>query len=313
MCARPPGEALACKSPERAHAPTSPTTPPAADPLGRRLPGGDPRVDTDEVPLPDADHPEPWTAWRNWLGTRGLGLVPVPSRRVRLARPVARAAARGRGRGRLRLAARRLAWAPAGGRRRSPTSRRGYVVAPADVALWAPSPPRPRAPTARVEALAVASAAEAPMALVDSAQSPTPAAGSRATATSTARARSPTRTPRPRPHADRGRGRRRRSALAPAEAPRRNVVTRGIDLNALVGRRFRVGEVECVGQRLCEPCAHLQRLTEPGMLRALVHRGGLRADMLDGRHDPRRRPPPVAEAGARRATRPARAAGARPA
>jgi MOSC domain-containing protein YiiM len=67
--------------------------------------------------------------------------------------------------------------------------------------------------------------------------------------------------------------------LAP-EVPRRNVVTRGIDLNALVGRRFRVGEVECVGQRRCEPCAHLQRLTDPGLLRPLVHRGGLRADVL---------------------------------
>ena len=63
------------------------------------------------------------------------------------------------------------------------------------------------------------------------------------------------------------------------EDARRNVVTRGIDLNALVGRRFRVGDVECVGRRLCEPCAHLQRLS-PGTLRPLVHRGGLRADLL---------------------------------
>lgn len=61
---------------------------------------------------------------------------------------------------------------------------------------------------------------------------------------------------------------------------RRNVVTRGIDLNALVGRRFRVGDVECVGQRLCEPCAHLERLTTTGVLRQLIHRGGLRADVL---------------------------------
>jgi MOSC domain-containing protein YiiM len=67
--------------------------------------------------------------------------------------------------------------------------------------------------------------------------------------------------------------------LAPEEA-RRNVVTHGIDLNALVGRRFRVGDVECLGQRLCEPCAHLERLTRPGTLRGLVHRGGLRADAL---------------------------------
>ena len=59
-------------------------------------------------------------------------------------------------------------------------------------------------------------------------------------------------------------------------------MTRGIDLNALVGRRFRVGEVECVGRRLCEPCAHLERLTERGTLRGLVHRGGLRADLLSG-------------------------------
>jgi len=61
---------------------------------------------------------------------------------------------------------------------------------------------------------------------------------------------------------------------------RRNLVTRGINLNALVGRRFRVGEVECVGRRLCEPCAHLERLTTHGVLRGLIHRGGLRADVL---------------------------------
>lgn len=67
--------------------------------------------------------------------------------------------------------------------------------------------------------------------------------------------------------------------LAHAEA-RRNIVTRGIDLNALVGRRFRVGNVECLGQRLCEPCSHLERLTTKGALRALIHRGGLRADVL---------------------------------
>ena len=61
---------------------------------------------------------------------------------------------------------------------------------------------------------------------------------------------------------------------------RRNIVTRGIDLNALVGRRFRIGDVECIGQRLCEPCSHLERLTERGVLRALIHRGGLRADII---------------------------------
>lgn len=69
------------------------------------------------------------------------------------------------------------------------------------------------------------------------------------------------------------------SRIAYADA-RRNIVTRGIDLNALVGRRFRIGNVECLGQRLCEPCSHLERLTIPGTLRALIHRGGLRADVL---------------------------------
>jgi len=70
-------------------------------------------------------------------------------------------------------------------------------------------------------------------------------------------------------------------ALDPADA-RRNVVTRGVDLNALAGRRFMIGEAEIVGRRWCEPCAHLQRLTAPGVLRGLVHRGGLRADIVRG-------------------------------
>jgi MOSC domain-containing protein YiiM len=64
------------------------------------------------------------------------------------------------------------------------------------------------------------------------------------------------------------------------EASRRNVLTRGVDLNALVGRRFSVGAVECVGTELCEPCNTLAKLTERGVLRGLVHRGGLRADIL---------------------------------
>jgi len=67
--------------------------------------------------------------------------------------------------------------------------------------------------------------------------------------------------------------------LGYAEA-RRNIVTRGIDLNTLIGQRFRVGDVECIGRRLCEPCAHLERLTHSGVLRKLIHRGGLRADIL---------------------------------
>jgi MOSC domain-containing protein YiiM len=67
--------------------------------------------------------------------------------------------------------------------------------------------------------------------------------------------------------------------LTAAES-RRNVLTRGIDLNALVGKRFRVGEVECVGVELCEPCLHLESLTHPGVIKGMVHRAGLNADLL---------------------------------
>ena len=69
--------------------------------------------------------------------------------------------------------------------------------------------------------------------------------------------------------------------LSAAEC-RRQVLTRGIRLNDLVGERFTVGGVECVGQELCEPCNHLQGLTQEGVLRGLVHRGGLRADIVSG-------------------------------
>ena len=65
---------------------------------------------------------------------------------------------------------------------------------------------------------------------------------------------------------------------------RRQVVVRGVRLNDLVGRRFRVGDVECVGVELCEPCLHLQELTRPGIIKELVHRAGLNADIVsDGR------------------------------
>jgi MOSC domain-containing protein YiiM len=61
---------------------------------------------------------------------------------------------------------------------------------------------------------------------------------------------------------------------------RRQVVTRGVRLNDLVGKRFTVGGVECVGVELCEPCLHLQSLTRPGIIDEMVHRAGLNADIL---------------------------------
>ena len=64
------------------------------------------------------------------------------------------------------------------------------------------------------------------------------------------------------------------------EGTRRNVVTRGVPLNHLVGREFWIGEVKARGIQLCEPCATLQRLSHPKVLPGLVHRGGLRAQIL---------------------------------
>ncbi len=63
---------------------------------------------------------------------------------------------------------------------------------------------------------------------------------------------------------------------------RRNLVTGGVALNHLVSREFKIGEVILRGARLCEPCAHLENLTHKGVMRGLVHRGGLRADIIAG-------------------------------
>lgn len=68
-------------------------------------------------------------------------------------------------------------------------------------------------------------------------------------------------------------------SLAPGEA-RRNLVTRGVPLNHLVGRDFQVGGVKLHGIRLCEPCSHLEALTGAPVIKAFRHRGGLRAQIL---------------------------------
>jgi MOSC domain-containing protein YiiM len=65
-------------------------------------------------------------------------------------------------------------------------------------------------------------------------------------------------------------------AIAPGAA-RRNVVTRGVPLGHLVGREFQVGAIRLRGTRLCEPCAYLEGLTQPGILA-----GGLRAEIVTG-------------------------------
>jgi len=67
--------------------------------------------------------------------------------------------------------------------------------------------------------------------------------------------------------------------LAPGDA-RRNLVTRGVPLNHLVGRDFFIGDILIRGIRLCEPCSHLEALTKLPVIKSLRHRGGLRAQIL---------------------------------
>jgi len=72
-------------------------------------------------------------------------------------------------------------------------------------------------------------------------------------------------------------------AFTPAQA-RRNIVTRGVRLNDLVDREFSIGTVRIRGVRLCEPCNHLAKRTFPEVLKGLVHKGGLRAQILTEGH-----------------------------
>ena len=69
--------------------------------------------------------------------------------------------------------------------------------------------------------------------------------------------------------------------LLPGET-RRQLTVRDLDVNSLVGKRFRVGEVECLGVELCEPCRHLEQMTRPGRIKELTHRAGLNAESLVG-------------------------------
>jgi MOSC domain-containing protein YiiM len=162
--------------------------------------------------------------------------------------------------------------------------QRGYVLANFDPALSAPTALPPL--YGKVEAIAIAATAGGPMRLVGEAQ----ALAGQGLAGDRYAAKAGTFTP------PGGTGAGYDLTLIQAEvldelvlagdrrlgyaAARRNLITRGINLNSLVGRRFRVGAVECFGQRLCEPCSHLERLTTKGVLRGLIHRGGLRADIL---------------------------------
>ena len=76
--------------------------------------------------------------------------------------------------------------------------------------------------------------------------------------------------------------RREYSVELDAGLARRNIVTRCAALNHLVEKEFKIGAVTLRGTRLCEPCAHLEKLCSKGVMRGLIHRGGLRAEILTG-------------------------------
>ena len=125
-------------------------------------------LETDEVPAPAADHPEPWTAWRVWLATPRARARPGRAPRefawpgpwLALLRGGIAAVAYGSPPG-------GLAWAPLGGSFEDIEG--GYAIAPHHVALWAPPDAADARTDGRVEAIAIAPAAEAPMALVEQA------------------------------------------------------------------------------------------------------------------------------------------------
>jgi MOSC domain-containing protein YiiM len=252
-------------------------------------------ISVSEVPQGDDELHSAVGQWRTWLAGRGVGLVPVANA-VRFHWPgywiaVLDAIPE------FKEQAVVLMFGTPAGVVLSPQSSAllgraaadlpvldGYVVAAFDPAWRVHS--APPAQRGRVEALAMADRAKAPMRQVTTARA-FPGRGLEGDRYAN---RVGTFTPRS------GRGVGYDLTLIEAEVldllilpdghrlgyadARRNIVTRGIDLNSLVGQRFRVGEVECIGRRLCEPCAHLEQLTHRGVLRQLIHRGGLRADIL---------------------------------
>lgn len=213
---------------------------------------------------------------RAWLSERGLGLVPVADAASFswpgpwIARRPARDGSGPRAVVMFGVPSGAI-WDPVG---TTDEILDAYALVPHDLARW-PPPTAAEAGVGLVEALVLAPDAEAPVVLVDEAVA---VAGRGLEGDRYATGGGTFASGRP------------GSALTLVDAAvldtfdpdidhRRNIVVRGTDLNALVGREFMLGEARCRGRRLCEPCAHLDRLNGGGVLRPLVHRGGLRADI----------------------------------
>jgi hypothetical protein len=234
---------------------------------------------------PDADPATGWAISR-WLGGLGLGIARVaepaafswPGPWLARVRPPAGEQARylvmyGVPSG--------VAWDPAGDAAiSSDWIEDGFIIAAADIALALPDRPGAAVADGTVEGIWIAKAASKPARDLSAVQALAGRglAGDRhVTGTGTFPSGLPG------------------SALTLIEAEvcesfepplrpdehRRNLITRGIDLNALVGHDFMIGDVRCRGMRLCEPCRVAERYAARPILRALIHRGGLRADILE--------------------------------
>jgi len=239
----------------------------------------------DAVPAPAGDG-DPAAGWvySRWLGGLGLGLVPVADARAfTWAGPWIGRVTPAAGAPRYVVmygSPSGVVWDPAGsGEIERDLVADGYVIAAADIALARPPLPEPARTVGRLEGIWVAGAAGAPSRACDVARG-IPGRGLAGDRHAVGAGTFPSGMPG--------------SALTLIEAEvceafepplrpdehRRNVVTRGIDLNSLVGSEFTIGDMRCRGMRLCEPCTVVEGYASRPVLRALVHRGGLRADIL---------------------------------
>ncbi len=233
-------------------------------------------------PAPDEDVATGWGMSR-WLGGLGLGLAPIAEpagfswagpwlARVRPPRPrfvVMYGVPSG------------VVWDPAGDGNVDPESiEQGFLLAASDIALARPALPTAPRGAGTVEQIWVSNSAGEPARSVRSARAlagrglegdrhasgtgtfPSGLPGSALTLVEAEVCESFT------------------PALEPDEH-RRNVLIRGLALNQLVGHEFTIGDVRCRGMRLCEPCMVVERYASRPVLRALAHRGGLRADILE--------------------------------
>ena len=237
----------------------------------------------DEVPPPDPGEDLPGWRTMRWLGGLGVGLVPVgDAATFQWAGPwIGLVNAGGERRAVVMYGVPSgVVWDPAGtADADEPELMGGFVLAALDVAEARPALPESPDTEGAVTAIFVAPAAGAPAEARDEGRA-LPGSGLEGDRHTTGDGTFPSGMPG--------------SALTLIEAEvcesfdppleasehRRNIVTRGIALNALVGHEFAVGEVRVRGMRLCEPCTVVERYASRPVLRALVHRGGLRADIL---------------------------------